>query len=127
MDIQITDQSKIPIYEQIKEQIKEEIVKGYLQEGTALPSIRKLAADLRVSVITTKRAYDELEESGLIYTIPAKGSYVSGEKVEGIREKLLRQWEQKLKELVQEGLSLQLSLEEMTALVALFYEEDKHA
>lgn len=127
MDIQITDQSKTPIYEQIKEQIKEEIVKGHLQEGEALPSIRKLAADLRVSVITTKRAYDELEEAGLIYTIPAKGSYVSGEKVEGIREKLLRQWEQKLKELVQEGLSLQLSLEEVTALVALFYEEDTNA
>ena len=77
MDIIITNQSDRPIYEQIMDQIKAQIMNGELKEGDALPSMRLLAKELRISIITTKRAYEELEREGYIYTIKGKGSFVS--------------------------------------------------
>ena len=77
MDISISNTSEMPIYEQIYNQIKTQIMQGRLLEGEALPSIRSLAKDLRISVITTKRAYDELEKDGFIYTVLGKGCFVS--------------------------------------------------
>lgn len=80
MNILISNCNDKPIYEQIYTQIRNQILSGALPPGQALPSIRALAKDLRVSVITTKRAYEELEKAGYLYTVPAKGSYVAGKK-----------------------------------------------
>ena len=82
MNIFIDNKSGLPIYDQIYSQIKSQIINGALQEDEALPSIRNLAKDLRISVITTKRAYEELEKEGFIYTVPAKGCYVSAKNTE---------------------------------------------
>lgn len=93
MDIIISNVSGKPIYEQIYDQIKEKIVSETLIENDILPSIRSLARDLKISVITTKRAYDELEKDGFIYTIPSKGSYVKGRNLELVREEYLKEVE----------------------------------
>lgn len=93
MDIIISNVCNQPIYEQIYAQIKNNIISGKLTEGDMLPSIRTLAKDLRISVITTKRAYDELEKEGYIYTIPAKGCFVAKRNIEVIREEYLRKIE----------------------------------
>lgn len=98
MNIIISNASGAPIYEQIYAQIKAAILSGALREGDALPSIRALAKDLRISVITTKRAYDELERDGYIYTVAAKGCYVAEKNAELIREEHLRQLEAHLRE-----------------------------
>ncbi|NLX65100.1 MAG: GntR family transcriptional regulator [Clostridiaceae bacterium] len=102
MDIIIRNSSNQPIYNQIYTQIKNQIISGKLKEGEALPSIRNLAKDLRISVITTKRAYDELERDGFIYTVPAKGCFVAEKNFELIREENLKKIEdymQKISEL----------------------------
>ena len=91
MDIRISNADARPIYEQLRQQIRKSILSGELKEGEALPSIRALAKDLRISVITTKRAYDELEASGFIFTVPGKGSFVAARDTELIREEHLRQ------------------------------------
>lgn len=96
MNIIISNLSNEPIYEQVKSQIKAIIISGELNEGDMLPSIRALAKDLRISVITTKRAYDELEKEGYIYTIAAKGCFVAGKNTEIIKEENLKQIEQHL-------------------------------
>lgn len=93
MDIIISNVCNQPIYEQIYTQIKNNIISGKLSEAEMLPSIRTLAKDLRISVITTKRAYDELEKDGYIYTIPAKGCFVSKRNIEVIREEYLKKIE----------------------------------
>jgi len=93
MDIIISNASSQPIYEQIFSQIKNSIISGKLREGDALPSIRSLAKDLRISVITTKRAYDELEHAGYIYTVAAKGCFIAEKNVEVIREEHLKEIE----------------------------------
>ena len=98
VNIIISNASGAPIYEQIYAQIKAAILSGALREGDALPSIRALAKDLRISVITTKRAYDELERDGYIYTVAAKGCYVAEKNAELIREEHLRQLEMHLRE-----------------------------
>ena len=90
MNIFIDNKSGLPIYDQIYSQIKSQIINGALQEDEALPSIRNLAKDLRISVITTKRAYDELEKEGFIYTIPAKGCFVAPKNVELLREENIK-------------------------------------
>lgn len=100
MDIIIRNSNDQPIYEQIYEQIKASIIRGELTEGDALPSIRSLAKDLRISVITTKRAYDELERDGYIYTVAAKGCYVSEKNTELIREENLRQIENCMRKII---------------------------
>ena len=96
MNIHIQSKSSEPIYEQIKKQIKENIISGIVKEGEPLPSIRNLARDLKISVITTKRAYEELEKEGLIYSVAGKGFYVDNpdtgylveKKVQGLEEQL---------------------------------------
>lgn len=93
LDIIISNASGEPIYEQIYKQIKSSIISGKLLEEEMLPSIRSLAKDLRISVITTKRAYDELEKDGYIYTIAGKGSYVAKKNIELIKETHIKQIE----------------------------------
>lgn len=97
MDLIISNASSQPIYEQIFTQIKNSIMSGRLNEGDALQSIRALAKDLRISVITTKRAYDELERAGYIHTVAAKGCFVAEKNVEVIREERLKEIEEHLK------------------------------
>ena len=93
MDILIDNKSGAPIYDQIYTQIKAQIVSGALKENEALPSIRGLAKDLRISFITTKRAYEELEKEGFLYTVPAKGCYVAPRNTELLREENLKKIE----------------------------------
>ncbi len=97
MNVIISNASGLPIYEQIYTQIKNSIISGELREGDALPSIRALAKDLRISVITTKRAYDELERDGFINTVAAKGCYVAPANTELIREEHLRKLEENMR------------------------------
>lgn len=97
MDIIIQNTSGKPIYEQITAQIKSQILSGALQAGDALPSMRLLAKELRISVITTKRAYEELERDGFIETVTGKGSFVAAQNTELIREEVLRRTEQALR------------------------------
>lgn len=99
MTILINNHSGVPIYDQIFTQIKNQIISGSLPEGEALPSIRSLAKDLRISVITTKRAYDELESAGFIYTLPGKGSFVSQRDTQLIREETLREIEDHMRKI----------------------------
>ena len=96
MTILIDNRSGAPIYEQIFNQIRDQIFSGALQEDAPLPSIRSLAKDLRISVITTKRAYEELEAAGYIYTLPGKGSFVAARNEQLLREEYLRQMEEHL-------------------------------
>lgn len=93
MDILIDNKSGAPIYDQIYSQIKAQIISGALKENEALPSIRGLARDLRISFITTKRAYEELEKEGFLYTVPAKGCYVAPRNTELLREENLKKIE----------------------------------
>ena len=96
MEIYISNTSGVPIYAQITEQIRVKILSGELKEGEMLPSIRLLAKELRISVITTKRAYEDLEQAGFLYTLPGKGSFVAAQNPEIHREEALRQVEQHL-------------------------------
>ena len=97
MDIVIQNTSGKPIYEQITAQIKNQILSGALQAGDALPSMRLLAKELRISVITTKRAYEELERDGFLVTVTGKGSFVAAQNAELLREEALRRTEQALR------------------------------
>ncbi len=119
MYILIDNKSGAPIYDQIVAQIKRQILDGSLAEDEALPSIRSLAKDLRISVITTKRAYEELEREGLIYTMPGKGSYVSPRDPQMMREENLRKIEDAMRDIhclaAQSGLSMD-DLQEMLVL-----------
>ncbi len=121
MTILIDNKSGMPIYEQICSQIKAQIISGALQEDEALPSIRNLAKDLRISVITTKRAYDELEREGFLYTIAAKGCFVAPKNVELLREENLKKIESYMDKILQLAAACNLSkgdiLEMMTNLM----------
>ena len=97
----IDNKSGSPIYEQIYSQIKNQIISGELDEDEALPSIRNLAKDLRISVITTKRAYDELEKEGFIYTVAGKGCYVAPKNIEFLREENLKKIEDYIQKIIQ--------------------------
>ncbi|TCO66266.1 GntR family transcriptional regulator [Caldanaerobacter subterraneus] len=123
MNIIISNSSEEPIYEQIVRQIKEAILKGELEEGELLPSIRNLAKELQISVITTKRAYDELEKEGFITTIPGKGTYVAAQNKELMREKRLKIVEEKLVEAVIAAKAVNLSLEEIKEMLEILYKE----
>ena len=103
MDIIISNASGKPIYDQIASQLRGLIASGALTEGTQLPSIRALANDLRVSVITTKRAYADLEAQGLIETVQGKGTFVAGGNLEILREERLRHIEELLSQAIEEG------------------------
>lgn len=98
MQLYIDNRSGAPIYDQIYSQIKDAILSGQVAEGEALPSIRVLAKDLRISVITTKRAYDELENEGFIYTLPGKGCFVAERSTELLREENLKKIEGHMQE-----------------------------
>lgn len=123
LKIVIANNSKEPIYEQIKRQIKESILRGELQENEPLPSIRQLAKDLHISVITTKRAYDDLEREGFIVSFVGKGSFVAGHNRELLREMRLRALEERLAEVVAESKALNVSLDELKEMLQMMYEE----
>jgi GntR family transcriptional regulator len=123
MNIIITNSSSDPIYEQIYKQIKNQIMKGDLQPGDGLPSIRMLARELQISVITTKRAYEELERDGYITAVAGKGSYVSEQNEELLKERRRQFIEDKLEEVVAESKVLNISLEELAQMLALLYRE----
>ncbi len=124
MKILISNTSNTPIYEQISTQIKDQVLKGVLEEGSPLPSIRGLARDLNVSVITTKRAYDELEKDGFIETMQGKGSFIAMQNKELIREKKLTIIEEKLAEIVDDSKILGLQLNEIQTMLKILFEED---
>ena len=123
MNLWIDNKSGIPIYEQIFTQIKGQIVSGELAENVPLPSIRNLAKDLRISVITTKRAYDELERAGFVYTVPAKGCFVAPRNIELVREEHLRRIEEYLREAVELARAAQVSREELMEMLNIYFEE----
>jgi GntR family transcriptional regulator len=111
------------IYEQIVDQIKDAIMKGDLNPGDALPSIRALARDLRISVVSTKRAYDELEAEAFIETIPGKGSFVATQDTALMREKRLHGIEQRLSEAVLEARLMGLEFADITQMLRILWEE----
>jgi GntR family transcriptional regulator len=124
MKIIVTNVSDLPLYQQIKEQIKTAILCGELKEGESLPSIRALANDLHVSVLTTKRVYDELESEGFIITKAGKGSFVGPENLELLRESKRRMVEIKLTEAWETARSLGISKSELYSMMDLIFEEE---
>ncbi|WP_342512414.1 GntR family transcriptional regulator [Sporosarcina sp. FSL K6-1522] len=124
MQILISNSSKEPIYGQIYAQIKKLILMGELQEGQPLPSMRQLAKDLEISVITTKRAYEELEKDGFIYSIMGKGSFVAEQNMEMMKERKMKVIEEKLLAAIQNGKEMGLSLAELKEMLTLMYTED---
>lgn len=125
MRIIVSNSSLDPIYEQIIGQIKAQIISGELAEGEALPSIRKLAKELRISVTTTKRAYDELEREGFIDSVGGKGCFVSFQNKEFLREQKMKIIEEKLTAAIEEARVLGLGLEELTGILGLLFEEEE--
>lgn len=123
MNIILSNSSQEPIYLQIKNQIKQSILRDEIKEGDPLPSMRRLAQDLRISVITTKRAYEELEREGFITSFVGKGSFVAGQSNDLIQEKRLKMVEEGLAELVAESKNLNISLQQLQELLTLLYEE----
>lgn len=113
----------MPIYNQIYDQIKTQIISGELSENEMLPSIRGLAKDLKISFITTKRAYEKLESEGFIYTVRAKGCYVAPKNVELLREENLKQIEEHIDEIIRLSKSCKLSGEDVLELVKFALEE----
>ena len=122
MDILLSNSSGKPIYQQIADQVKEQVCSGALTAGEALPSMRLLAKELRISVITTKRAYEELEKAGYLYTVPAKGSYVAEKNTQLVREAYLTQIEEHMTEILSLADSCGLGEEELLQMFRLLYE-----
>jgi GntR family transcriptional regulator len=123
MNIIISNTSSVPIYEQIEQQIKNMIASGTLQEGEMLPSMRFLAKELRISLITTKRAYEELEKEGLVYSKPGKGFYVSKSKTEMLKEKRIQTLEVQMLELIRQCKSAELSKEDVMGMLDVLFDE----
>ena len=123
MRIIISNTAQEPIYEQILKQIKNSIISGEVSAGEMLPSIRNLAHELQISVITTKRAYDELETEGFVVTVPGKGTYVSEQNKDLIKEKRLKMLEDKLMEVVDEAKLLGINRDELIEMLKLIFEE----
>ena len=123
MHILIDNKNGTPIYDQIYTQIKNQIISGALKEDELLPSIRGLAKDLRISFITTKRAYEELEKDGFLYTLPGKGCYVAPRNIELLREENLRKIEAHLDEIVRLAASCNLSKQDIIEMVTFSLEE----
>jgi len=124
LNIVISNSSEQPIYAQITHQIKDLIIRGELQEAELLPSIRSLAKELQISVITTKRAYEELEREGFITTVPGKGSYVAAQNKELLKESRIRIVEEKLLEAVNATKSIELTVDDLMEMLRMFYKED---
>lgn len=125
MDIILSNSSGKPIYEQIADQIRSQIMSGALAAGDALPSMRLLAKELRISVITTKRAYEELERAGFLENVPGKGCFVAPQNRELIREAQLRTIEEMLSQVVVEARKGAFSLEELHELLDILYKGDQ--
>ena len=123
MNLIISNFSGKPIYEQITAQIKNSILSGELQEGEALPSMRALAKELRISVITTKRAYEDLERDGFVVTVAGKGCFVAPRNLELMREELRKRVEQTLEQAVEQAQAASITLEEMQQMLSLLYDE----
>lgn len=121
MNIIISNSSGQPIYEQIVSQIKSLIITGELNEGDALPSMRLLAKELRISVITTKRAYEELEREGFIVSFTGKGSFVAGKNIDLIKEHLLKEIENHMQEIVKLSENCGIKLQELIEIMTLIY------
>ena len=122
MDIIISNSSTSPIYEQISRQIKDQILQGELKAGDALPSMRMLAKELRISLITTKRAYEDVDKDGFLETVPGKGCFVSEKNMEFLREEQLRQVEARLQEAVNAAIPCGLGLEELKEMLEALWE-----
>ena len=126
MDIIISNASGAPIYEQIEEQIKGLIMTGELKAGDALPSMRLLAKELHISVITTKRAYEDLERDGYIESVIGKGSFVKGMNSEIVKETMLYATQELMEKAVDKAILGKVSLEEMKEMLEIIYEEKKN-
>ena len=125
MNILIDNKSGEPIYNQIYSQIKNQIISGELKEDEMLPSIRGLAKDLRISFITTKRAYEELEKEGFIYTLPAKGCYVAPKNVELLREENLKKIEEHIEQIAKLAALCNLSRDDIMEMITFGMEEQE--
>ena len=123
MDIILSNTSGKPIYTQIADQVKEQIMTGVLAPGEALPSMRLLARELRISVITTKRAYEDLERDGFLENVPGKGCFVAPQNRELLREAQLRRVEEKLTQAIEEARRGAVSLEELKEMLTELYQE----
>ena len=124
MDIILSNSSGKPIYQQIADQVKEQVCAGALAAGDALPSMRLLAKELRISVITTKRAYEELERDGFLENVPGKGCFVAPQNRELLREAQLRRAEEFLAQAVEEARKGGITLEELDEMLAILYKGD---
>ena len=124
MKIVISNTSEAPLYQQIKDQIKDAILKGELVEGDALPSIRAFANDLKVSVLTIRRVYDELEQEGFVTSQVGIGTFVSTSNIELLRDSKRRLGEKKMLDMIQTAKSLGISKDELNAMMDILYEEE---
>ena len=124
MDLIISTSSGKPIYEQLKEQIKDKIISGELEPGYALPSMRDLAKKLKISLITTKRAYQDLESEGFIITAVGKGSFVSSNDLRLLSEYKLKEMEENLRNAVKQARLCKVELEEMQDILSMIYQEE---
>ena len=124
MNILIDNKSGVPIYDQIYTQIKAQIISGEIKEDESLPSIRGLAKDLHISVITTKRAYEELEREGFIYTMPGKGSFAAPKNLEMLREENLRKIEEHMTEIQKLAATCSLTREEIMEMFELMFDTE---
>lgn len=125
MDIILSNSSVKPIYEQITDQVKEQIMAGTLSAGDALPSMRLLAKELRISVITTKRAYDELEADGFLYTVAGKGCFVAEKNLDLIREQKLKELEDHLDAAVELAAQCGVSAPELMEMLRILLKEEE--
>ena len=124
MNIIITNSSGIPIFEQIENAIKEAIFSNELKEGEMLPSVRSLANDLKISFLTVKRAYDELEKAGFIKTVQGKGSYVSPKNLDLIKEEKLKEVQDYIEKIYEVSKLSNISTEEISELFKMIFEEE---
>lgn len=124
MDIIISNSNSLPLYEQVKEQIKNKIISNELKAVEILPSIRSLAKDLRISVITTKNAYEELEREGYVETIQGKGTYVANKNTELIKEEQLQKIENLIETVVSIARISDISKKEIQEMLDILYEEE---
>ncbi|MCR5149313.1 MAG: GntR family transcriptional regulator [Eubacterium sp.] len=122
MNININAKSGIPIYEQIERAIKDMILSGELKEGESLPSIRALAADLKISVITIKRAYEDLEKEEMIYSVQGKGFYVDNPNQQYMKEKKTLGLEEKLQDWIENAKASDMSMEEAVDMLTILWE-----
>lgn len=123
MDIIINNSSSVPIYEQIEEQIKSQIMTGELVEGDALPSMRVLAKDLKISIITTKRAYEDLERDGFIFSVTGKGSFIKGISTDLVKEKMMYDIQELFEKAVDKAIVGKVTYDELMETLKLLYEE----